>query len=543
MILDYKILVPVKSINLLQLINILLVFTFVNLQKSIAQDDAWNVDLFAEINRGDSRYSGSWAYIDELGNEYGLVGARTGLAAYLINDGSTFDELGFIPGPSSNWREIMVLGEYAYVCTEGSGLGEGMQVVDLSYLPDSLHLLTTYDSTFTTGHILQRDIYSEAPYIYVNGVCNDCGVNIIDVSDPAEPLEAGTYSPGYYIHDCMVKGDLMFASAFHNGTLDIVDISDKTNPFLMTQIEIPGGRVHSSWVTENDQYLFVCAEQDGLPARVYDISDLENIFEVVQWSANLESLVHNPYIKGDLNIISHNTEGLRILDLADPRLPVEIGYYDTFGGESGGFNGLWSACPFFPSGKVIGGDRTRGLMVWTFDESIRASRIFGLVRDSISQMPINNAQIIIAPDAELLNSDILGEFKYGLIEGDLTITVQRGGYMPKEFQISLNQGDNIDLVVDLVPNDFVSVSEVDKNQFVKVFPNPANTTSLIEYSGNDLIQTLLVYDVDGRNVFSEEKINNTSVTLQDCKLMPGLYFYEIKNIKGKVIGAGKFIWE
>lgn len=528
---------PTLNTHFLTLLLLILLNNFAFTQVAL------NVDLLGEVNRGDSRYSGSWSYVDADGNEYALIGARTGLAAYSIDDPSNMIELGFVPGPESNWREIMVLGNHAYVTTEGSGPGEGMQVVDLSFLPDSLHLTTTYTSTFTTGHILQKDIYSDSSYIYVNGVCNTCGVNILDVSDPAQPIEIGTYYPDYYIHDCMVKGDLMFASAFYNETLDIVDISDKTNPILITQIAIPGGRVHSSWVTEDDKYLFVCPEQDGLVARVYNIEDLTDIFEVSQYTANIESLVHNPYIKGDLAIISHNTEGLRILDLADPTFPVEVGYYDTFDGESGGFSGLWSACPFFPSGKVIGGDRTRGLMVWSFDENLRAARVFGLIRDSISQAPLMNAQITVNPLSEVQTSDFLGEFKIGIIEGQLSLEIQRGGYMPKTINLDLSQGDSENLIVDLVPNDFVDVNEVSKNNsLVTVFPNPGSKETVIQFGDLADAFELVLYDNVGKALKRISIENKESIQLGEFLKSKGLVVWSIENDLGHVIASGRVVY-
>ena len=109
--------------------------------------------------------------------------------------------------------------------------------------------------------------------------------------------------------------------------------------------------------------------------------------EVATYTANEASLVHNPYVRGDFCFLSHNTEGLRVLDITDPEVPVEVAYYDTYDGPSGGFKGLWSACPYFPSGKIIGGDRTEGLFVWTFNETYGA-RIYGTVVDSVSQEPI-----------------------------------------------------------------------------------------------------------------------------------------------------------
>ena len=125
-----------------------------------AQDTtSLNVELFGQFHRGDIRYSGSWAYIDSSGNEYALLGTRTGVAAYTIDNQLEINEVGFISGPESNWREITVIGDYAYVTTEGGSDTTGMQVIDLQYLPDSLKLLTTYSESFTRGHILQRNVY------------------------------------------------------------------------------------------------------------------------------------------------------------------------------------------------------------------------------------------------------------------------------------------------------------------------------------------------------------------------------------------------
>ena len=182
-------------------LHILLFLFLISLQIS----SQVNVTLLHHFDRGDSRYGGSWIYNAPDNTEYALLGTRTGVAVYDMQD-STIEELGFIAGPLSNYRELTVLGNHAFVVTEGTGQGEGMQVIDLSYLPDSLHLVTTYASTFFKAHIIQRDIYTEDTFVYVNGLNGNGGISILDVSDPAAPFEVGTYEPGYFIHDCMVKG-------------------------------------------------------------------------------------------------------------------------------------------------------------------------------------------------------------------------------------------------------------------------------------------------------------------------------------------------
>ncbi|MBK7335171.1 MAG: choice-of-anchor B family protein [Saprospirales bacterium] len=250
------------------------------------------MELLWEYNRGDERYSGSWCYAAPDGQEYALLGAKTGTAIYRLEE--PFSELGFIPGPVSNWREITVVGHQAYVVTEGTGMGQGMQVIDLTPLPGSPTLLTTYSATFTRGHIIQRDIYSESPRVYVCGTTSTEGVHILDVSNPAQPVEIGVYQPGYYIHDCHVRGDRLYGAANNQQTLDIVDISDPANPELITTLPDPGLNTHSCSTTPDENYLFLADEADGQPGRIFDISNLDNIHQVAMYTANSASLVHNP---------------------------------------------------------------------------------------------------------------------------------------------------------------------------------------------------------------------------------------------------------
>jgi choice-of-anchor B domain-containing protein len=502
-----------------------------------------NVDLFAQFHRGDNRYSGSWSYVDSMGNEYGLVGARTGTAAYSI-DNSNSPELGFVSGPHSNWREITVIGHHAYVSTEGSSDSTGMQVIDLQYLPDSLHLVTTYSTTFTRGHILQRDVYSEAPYVYVNGTTSTQGVHILDVSDPANPEEIGLYVPGYYIHDCFVKENLLFAAAFYEGKLDIVDISDRTNPQLITQIDHIDGNTHSSWLTEDNKYLMVTSELDGKPARIYNVEDLSNITEVSSYTANSLSLVHNPYIVGDFAFISHNTEGLRVVDLADPELPVEVGYYDTFAGPSGGFSGLWSACPFFPSGKIIGGNRTDGLYVWTFNETA-AGRAYAVVRDSLTGELLSNIEVSLPQTSQTLTTDFNGIARFGAVPGNYTFDFNVTGYLPKTVDFNLNEGDSLALEIVLQPESSAGLFDITSTlPNLMIVPNPAINICSVDLQAFPSTGSIQLYDQLGQLVETYQLDSPVaSFTLMHNMRKKGLYFIQLLDKDQKPLAIGKVVWE
>jgi len=512
---------------------------FIVSQISVIAQDSLNISVYKNINRGDTRYSGSWAYIDSLGNEYALIGARTGLAAYSIDDTAS-NELGFIPGPHSNWREITVVDKHAYVTTEGSGEGEGLQIVDLSYLPDSLHLRGTYSETFTRGHILQRDIYTNEPYIYINGTTATEGVHILDVSNPDTLVEVGLYQPGYYIHDCHVKNNLIYACAFNNATVDIVDVSDKTNPTLIQTIVDPGANTHSCWLSEDDNYLYVCDERDGLPARVFDMQDIDNITPVHTFTANDSSLVHNPYVKGDFLYIAHNTEGLRIYDIVDPSLPIEVGFYDTFNGPSGGFSGLWSACPYFPSGKIIGGDRTRGLFVWTFEETY-AGRINATVRDSVTKEIIPVSEVIIQTTNDTLQTNFDGIFKLGGIpDTSFQVTINAAGYLSKTITLAINEPVSTDIFIDLVS--FTSSNKDIQNILsLKVSPNPFLEFTHVDFSNLKDAQELILYNHQGRIIESINIQSTSSVLLKEQLKSSGVYYYIVKNKKAEIVANGKLV--
>lgn len=510
---------------------------------SMDGQNSLHLNLFDQHHRGDVRYSGSWAYIDSLGNEYALLGTKTGTAIYAI-DQAPVTEVGFIPGPPSNWREITVWGTHAFVTTEGTGFGEGMQVIALHNLPDTAFLVTTFHETFNRGHIIQRDIYSEDPFVYVIGTTTTGGIHILDVSIPHAPVEVGLYQPDYYLHDCHIKGNLLFAAAFYEGTIDIVDISDKSQPVLLTRIADPGGNTHSSWITEDNRYLVVCDELDGLPARVFHIENPENAYEVASWTANPLSLVHNPYIKGDFLFVTHNTEGLRVLDIRDPEIPVEVAYYDTWDGPSGGFNGLWSACPFLPSGKIVGGNREDGLYVWTMDP-VQAGRFYGLVTDSITGIPVWGANILIRKQSNgdtlyEYTSTLSGSFRGGSLTDTFLISVEFPGYHPYgPVPFHLAAGDSLFLPIQLNPvNTSLIAADLPNPDFI-LYPNPgADQIQLRTYSVENQNLTFNLLDLNGRLLYSTVLQQKGVATIDVQALYPGIYLYQIRDRAGTLFDTG-----
>lgn len=65
--------------------------------------------------------------------------------------------------------------------------------------------------------------------------------------------------------------------------------------------------------------------------------------------------------------IIYNIEGLCVLDILDLEVLVEVGYFDIYFGQSGGFSGFWLVCFYLFFGKIIGGNWEDGFYVWEFN--------------------------------------------------------------------------------------------------------------------------------------------------------------------------------
>ena len=92
------------------------------------------------VHRSNFQYPGKecaniCGYVDSTGKEYALVGVETGMSIVDVTDPDNPFEviaLPWVAGPNQIWKEIKVLGHYAYVTSEAGG---GLQIADLRHLP------------------------------------------------------------------------------------------------------------------------------------------------------------------------------------------------------------------------------------------------------------------------------------------------------------------------------------------------------------------------------------------------------------------------
>jgi hypothetical protein len=156
-------------------------------------------------------------HVDLEGNHV-YVGADYGLRVVDVSDPASpvvigsFDTPGFVRG-------ITVHGDYAYLCEDDSGL----RVIDVSNpsIPAEVGLWRASDSpSWSPSAVFVR---GDLAY-----VAEDCGLWVVDISDPAHLVEVASYELPGHPYDLTVAGDYAYLSSCSDG-LYVVDISDPTD--------------------------------------------------------------------------------------------------------------------------------------------------------------------------------------------------------------------------------------------------------------------------------------------------------------------------
>ena len=318
-----------------------------------------------------------WGYAASNGIEYALVGSNTGTSIVdVTTNPSEPEEVAFISGLESTWRDIKTYQNYMYVCTEAQ---QGIQVVDISS-PEEAALVETWTGDNDEG-VSVHNIFQADGYLYVVGTNASFGdMHILDLSNPAAPVLIGTWT-GEYLHDVYVRDNYAYGAGIYSSTMYIIDISDKSNPTTVASWTYPG-KAHACWLTEDDNYLITADEIAGGHVKIWDIQDFNNINLVSEWTAaDAENLtVHNVFVRDNYLYCSYYVFGLQIVDISDPYQPFLAGYFDSYLGENELFGGNWGIYPFTESCNIYISDRSNGLSVVDFPDC-------GTDLESVNEIP------------------------------------------------------------------------------------------------------------------------------------------------------------
>jgi choice-of-anchor B domain-containing protein len=328
-----------------------------------------------------NKYSGCWGWYQQSKNkEYAISGASNGTYFIDVTNPATPTVSAFVQGKlGCTWREIKTYKNYCYVASD-DGKPNFFQIIDMQYLPDSVHVINSSNSLLEKGHTLWVD----SNKLYVGGITfsnTSSPMAIFSLATPSAPVlikkldDDISASVIDYVHDMYARNDTIYASAGNKGLFVLKHnlVSNSLTVIGSYQNYSNAGYNHSSFLTKNGKYLMFCDESPAsLPIHMVDVQNLSNIQPLQSFYPKPHTTAHNPYMIGNnFAIVSCYQDGVYIYDISQPAAIKLSGYFDTFpqGGNNTGtyapndYNGNWGAYPYLPSGIIVANDMQNGVLL------------------------------------------------------------------------------------------------------------------------------------------------------------------------------------
>ena len=359
---------------------------------------ALNISLLSHIDpekdttgQDHRKYSGCWGwYQSAKSKEYAIVG--TSRQTYFID---VTDPIHPVIKDSvrakhsgCTWREIKTYQNYCYMVSDVC-VPNSFQIVDMQYLPDSVHVVhddTTYFERCHTIYVDNDKLYCGLPTKH--GASTAQNMQVYSLANPAAPALLRTLSQDVSglgtVHDMFVRNDTVYASCGFQGFF-IIKYNSAANTFSLMQSYTGypyAGYNHSSWQTD-DRKTMVFADEvpTGLPIKVLDVSNFNNLTLVDTVRSHFGATAHNPYIMGNKWCwMSTYQDGLYLYDIGTPSNTTVYGYFDTYPqhGNNDNFpdndySGNWGAYPYLPSKIIIACDMQNGIFILDGDNTYKNS--------------------------------------------------------------------------------------------------------------------------------------------------------------------------
>ena len=170
------------------------------------------------------------------------------------------------------------------------------------------------------GHVAGESVYVATGDLY-----------IVDVSEPAHPVETGVYRTPGEIFDVSVADNDAYVTAGNRG-LQVLDVSDPRQPIaISSQVGTPGHALRlvvverHAYVTHDWRVGEFADPAIGMGLRIVNVEDSIAPAEVGYYQISSDS----PSYLNDLNLAGRylylaKASGLQILDVASPMAPVEV---------------------------------------------------------------------------------------------------------------------------------------------------------------------------------------------------------------------------
>ena len=330
-------------------------------------------------------------------------------------------------GRSSSYVGMFVKDNYAYVAS-----GWGLEIFDVSD-PASPHKLGEISTPGgrTAGIYISGDrayivhhkgLMKPRPVIRTASSKETSVLQIIDISDKTNPRMIGSMDTRSYARAVYVSGDYVYVTAAfrpplgselrHRSRLLAVDVSDESNPRLISRFDTPHN-AHS--VCGSGDHIYLADDREGL--LVLDIHDRSN----PQVISKVETPAKHAYVRGEYAYIVGYARGvvlLHVVDISDKVNPKVMGSVAIPGAFPGGVWGRKPSCQgICVSGNyayVVGRDALHAVDISDKSNPQITDGVAIEGGDTVGVYVSGNYAYVAAPDSGLLIVDISQEKKGGL---------------------------------------------------------------------------------------------------------------------------------
>ncbi|HRR31652.1 MAG TPA: hypothetical protein P5557_10145, partial [Candidatus Sumerlaeia bacterium] len=145
------------------------------------------------------------------------------------------------------------------------------------------------------------------------------GVNIIDISNPTLPFVTAVIPFDSWTNNLWVRPSNDYAYVGLNGSVAVVDIRDKFQPKVVSQLY--GFDLNS--ISGDDGYLYVVDSSGSQALKIYNLANPANPVYIggLNHTANAWGLYHALVIYGNTAYVAQH-DGILIVDIQDKTLPV-----------------------------------------------------------------------------------------------------------------------------------------------------------------------------------------------------------------------------
>lgn len=270
--------------------------------------DTWSFYIIDISNPAKPTFAGAHeiicAHAVEVDNDYAYIADCGGLNIIDVADPSRPYEAGLY-GLESTPSMVAIDGNYAFT-GESSG---GLNIIDVS-TPNSLNSVGFF-KTLSSPETMVVD--GELAYVAASGSSGNNGLWIVDITNPASPLEISYYETPD-AHDLVVSEDIVYLAA---RGLSILDVSDPAKPVEVAYFNTRGG---GEGIALDGDYVYIADVTAGL--SIIDISDLESPFEV--GVADSPGRAYKVALSNNYAYVADGSAGLSIFDVSNPSNPQYI---------------------------------------------------------------------------------------------------------------------------------------------------------------------------------------------------------------------------